>query len=305
MTTRKKPVRNSVGSGGDTYTYRSGRKLPLNKKPDEFVVRTANPPVEALAARSATRVSPASTRVNVRPEELEVRMAESRLIAPTHHAYEFDRYQFRVPDHRPRPASTQARDEPGADRRTRREVLPHPAGSLQRPGVPVPADRPHRHEPGEAGGRADRGRGHRRDRRERPQPARDAQAVRAADRHPLPARPGTCTSAMPHADSIRDRRSRCEHAWQLLDGYRQSRRGHRGHRRRLPARPRRLQPRQVRRLGVLQGTRLVTHDRRRRRPRRICTRPAPTTARRAPASPPAKPTACSPSVPRPAAACYR
>lgn len=86
MNARRKSTRSP--SDGDVYTYRGGEKLPLNKRPDAFVVRTAAPPAESFDARSMTRASPASTRVRVRPEELEARMADSRMIAPTHHAYE-------------------------------------------------------------------------------------------------------------------------------------------------------------------------------------------------------------------------
>lgn len=72
------------------YTYRGGQKLPLTKKPDQFVVRAL--PVRLLAEGltdvvDAEQVSSASTRVETRPGELEAMMERSREIAPTHHAY--------------------------------------------------------------------------------------------------------------------------------------------------------------------------------------------------------------------------
>jgi subtilisin family serine protease len=70
------------------YTYRAGVRVELDKKDDEFVVRTTP---EALRehgiADDAERVSPSASRVGSTPEELEATMARSRAIAPTYHAY--------------------------------------------------------------------------------------------------------------------------------------------------------------------------------------------------------------------------
>jgi subtilisin-like proprotein convertase family protein len=70
-----------------TYTYRGGKKMVLTKAADKFVVRAVGEDVAALGARSELQVSSGSTRVKVRPSELEKKMAQSRGIAPTHHAY--------------------------------------------------------------------------------------------------------------------------------------------------------------------------------------------------------------------------
>lgn len=70
-----------------TYTYRGGEKIVLAKATDKFVVRAVGDAVDALDPRSAVRMSSNSTRVKVRPAELEQKMAQSRKMAPTHHAY--------------------------------------------------------------------------------------------------------------------------------------------------------------------------------------------------------------------------
>ncbi|HPH20822.1 MAG TPA: S8 family serine peptidase [Haliscomenobacter sp.] len=70
-----------------TYTYRNGKKLLLNKSDDEFVTRETP---EELIARGITQVektSPVSSKVKTTPEGLEADMAKSRESAPTHHAY--------------------------------------------------------------------------------------------------------------------------------------------------------------------------------------------------------------------------
>lgn len=70
-----------------TYTYRGGQKLFLDKAEDEFVTRE-NP--EQLISRGLVDVektSSASSKVKTSADNLEADMAESRLHAPTHHAY--------------------------------------------------------------------------------------------------------------------------------------------------------------------------------------------------------------------------
>ena len=70
-----------------TYTYRNGQKLFLNKSEDEFVTRE-NP--EALNARGLEHIektSSSSSKVKTTAESLEADMAKSRETAPTHHAY--------------------------------------------------------------------------------------------------------------------------------------------------------------------------------------------------------------------------
>lgn len=70
-----------------TYTYRGGRRIELDKRADEFVVRAAPEALGALGASELERVSPSSTRGHVAPGDLDATMMRSRAIAPTHHAY--------------------------------------------------------------------------------------------------------------------------------------------------------------------------------------------------------------------------
>jgi len=70
-----------------TYTYRCGRKLPLRKAPDQFVIRTPPEAVAAMGYDEMERVSGSSTRVTIRSDELEPSMGMLRHLAPTHHAY--------------------------------------------------------------------------------------------------------------------------------------------------------------------------------------------------------------------------
>jgi hypothetical protein len=70
-----------------TYAYRAGKKIALNKSPDQFVVRAAPEQLKDLGIDQTERVSPASTRVRTNSTELETQMARARTVAPTHHAY--------------------------------------------------------------------------------------------------------------------------------------------------------------------------------------------------------------------------
>ena len=72
----------------DRYTYRDGKRVPLSKRPDQFVVRAA-PDVAAREGFGETeQVSPHSTRVTTAAAQLDEAMARARAIAPTHHAYD-------------------------------------------------------------------------------------------------------------------------------------------------------------------------------------------------------------------------
>lgn len=71
-----------------TYTYRGGKKLDLEKRPDQFIARALPDTLRAAGiAEAGETVSPGSTRVTVPAHELEATMALSREMAPTHHAY--------------------------------------------------------------------------------------------------------------------------------------------------------------------------------------------------------------------------
>ncbi len=72
----------------DTYTYRCGEKVLLVKNPNQFVVRALPSQLKALGWSETEQVSAASTRVTTTSKSLESRMAISRGVAPTHHAYQ-------------------------------------------------------------------------------------------------------------------------------------------------------------------------------------------------------------------------
>lgn len=69
------------------YTYRCGEKVPLSKRPDQFVARAAP---EALPAElgSAEQVSSVAYRYSCPPERLDEMMAATREVATAHHAYD-------------------------------------------------------------------------------------------------------------------------------------------------------------------------------------------------------------------------
>jgi subtilisin family serine protease len=69
------------------YTYRAGRKIQLEKRPDQFVVRALPDRLAEIGLPGAERVSSASSRVSVQARTLEPLMAAARAVAPTHHAY--------------------------------------------------------------------------------------------------------------------------------------------------------------------------------------------------------------------------
>lgn len=72
----------------ETYTYRGGVKLPLDKSEDQFVVRAEPAELRALGITDAESISSGASRVTTRADDLEPMMARSRTVAPTHHAYE-------------------------------------------------------------------------------------------------------------------------------------------------------------------------------------------------------------------------
>jgi subtilisin-like proprotein convertase family protein/subtilisin family serine protease len=70
------------------YTYRGGEKIDLAKAPDQFVVRVKPEQLAELGFTNAQQVSSVSSRVTVSAPDLETAMAQSRDVAPTHHAYQ-------------------------------------------------------------------------------------------------------------------------------------------------------------------------------------------------------------------------
>ncbi len=74
-----------------TYTYHAGEKLMLKKKPDQMVVRALPDVLEKAGIHSLERVSSASSRVSgIAHEKLDQLMVRARGLAVTHHAYEVD-----------------------------------------------------------------------------------------------------------------------------------------------------------------------------------------------------------------------
>jgi subtilisin-like proprotein convertase family protein len=71
----------------ETYTYRAGKKVLLEKEPDQFVVRALPETLKEMGIEDAEKVSSASSRVTSKAAELEILMSMTRHLAPTHHAY--------------------------------------------------------------------------------------------------------------------------------------------------------------------------------------------------------------------------
>lgn len=71
----------------DVYTYRNGKKVPLEKSANEFVVRVDADRARDEGFADPEPMSPTSARVATNRGALESAMHRSRGIAPTHHAY--------------------------------------------------------------------------------------------------------------------------------------------------------------------------------------------------------------------------
>lgn len=69
------------------YTYRAGLKIPLDKKPDQFVVRMKPDELRALGLHGAEPASSASSRIRTDARNLDAQMAQVRKVATAHHAY--------------------------------------------------------------------------------------------------------------------------------------------------------------------------------------------------------------------------
>ncbi len=76
-----------MSESNKTYTYRGGKKVELEKSPDQMVVRTLPENLDDSVIVSSEQVSSASTRISTAGTELESLMERSRSVAPTHHAY--------------------------------------------------------------------------------------------------------------------------------------------------------------------------------------------------------------------------
>lgn len=71
----------------ETYTYRAGKKVILEKEPDQFVVRALPEELRNMGITGAEQVSSSSSRITIHAADLEPMMSRVRHIAPTHHAY--------------------------------------------------------------------------------------------------------------------------------------------------------------------------------------------------------------------------
>ena len=70
-----------------TYTYRGGRKLSLVKSEKQMIVRLESAELDRLNLPEGELVSPSSTRITLAPGLIEEAMRSARRHAPTHHAY--------------------------------------------------------------------------------------------------------------------------------------------------------------------------------------------------------------------------
>ncbi|MDA2519961.1 S8 family serine peptidase [Bacillus cereus] len=72
----------------ELYTYRAGKKVLLQKRENQFVIRTSPDNLKEVHKKSEVeQVSPASFRITTDESNLEDLMNAAREIAPAHHAY--------------------------------------------------------------------------------------------------------------------------------------------------------------------------------------------------------------------------
>lgn len=69
------------------YTYRNGKKVVLEKSPNEFIVRVPPEVARSEGFENPEAMSPTSTRVTAARGDLEAAMHRARGVAPAHHAY--------------------------------------------------------------------------------------------------------------------------------------------------------------------------------------------------------------------------
>lgn len=65
----------------EVYTYRAGKKVLLEKQPDQFVVRALPEDLRAIGITDAEQVSSSSSRVTTRAADLEPVMSRADLEA--------------------------------------------------------------------------------------------------------------------------------------------------------------------------------------------------------------------------------
>jgi len=76
-----------MSKSNKVYTYRGGKKIDLEKSPDQMVVRALPEDLDDDRIIKSEQVSSASTRLTISSDQLESAMVRSRERAPTHHAY--------------------------------------------------------------------------------------------------------------------------------------------------------------------------------------------------------------------------
>jgi subtilisin-like proprotein convertase family protein/subtilisin family serine protease len=69
------------------YTYQGGKKVLLEKAPDEFVIRSNADTLKRLGYDGAELTSPSSYKVTVDPAKLDQEMDKARAVTTAHHAY--------------------------------------------------------------------------------------------------------------------------------------------------------------------------------------------------------------------------
>jgi hypothetical protein len=92
MATKKTPPKNekvvTKATPPPLYTYRNGEKIPLTKRPDQFVVRAGADELPGVDILDEELVSPHSMRITTSAAALDEAMTDARVVAPTHHAYD-------------------------------------------------------------------------------------------------------------------------------------------------------------------------------------------------------------------------
>ena len=72
-----------MSESNKTYTYRGGKKVELEKSPDQIVVRALPDHVDDAAVVSSEQVSSASMRINVSNENSQALMERRRCVRRT------------------------------------------------------------------------------------------------------------------------------------------------------------------------------------------------------------------------------
>lgn len=77
-----------MAASNGVYTYRGGEKVVLSKVRDQIVARIQPDKLKDIGFDRPQQVSSASSRITVDPDQLETTMRQLRQVAPTHHAYQ-------------------------------------------------------------------------------------------------------------------------------------------------------------------------------------------------------------------------